>query len=237
MKRLSLGDYLWVARPPNEPPCPAGSAAAAAQQGQWLVLDCIAERKTYSDLLSSIGDKRYIEQKMRLIDCGLPTCFYIVEAGATSSHQQNFAPTTMSSAIVSTAIESGLHVLKTRGLDHTASTLRASHLKVASRFKTGRCGSKFLPLDVFQKRCLKKHVETVGDLFSHTLRQIPLCGSAGALALRNRFGTMAKLMKYVEETDARVAQREISLLQKVGVKQRIGPKLAQNVWSLFAEHF
>jgi ERCC4-type nuclease len=174
---------------------------------------------------------------MRLIDCGLPTCLYIVEAGSTSSHNQNFAPTAMSSAIVSTAIESGLHVLRTRGLDHTASTLRANHLKVAARFKSGRCGTKFLPLAVFQKQTVKKHVETVGDLFSHALRQIPLCGSAGAQALVNRFGTMARLMKYVEETDPRVAQKEISLLQKVGVSQRIGPKLAQNIWSLFAEQF
>lgn len=237
MKTLSLGDYLWVARPPDEPQYPVGSAAAAAQQGQWIVLDCIAERKTFSDLLSSIRDKRYIEQKMRLIDCGLPTCLYIVETSSTNSHHQNFAPTTMISAIVSTAIESGLHVLKTRGLDHTASTLRANHLKVAARFKSGRCGTKFMTLEMFQKRTVKKHVETVGDLFSHALRQIPMCGTPSAQALVNRFGTMARLMKYLEETDSRTAQKEISMLQKVGVLQRVGPKLAQTIWSLFAEYF
>ena len=44
------------------------------------LLDCIVERKLQSDLLSSLGDGRYQEQKSRLRMTGLETVIYLVES-------------------------------------------------------------------------------------------------------------------------------------------------------------
>jgi ERCC4-type nuclease len=45
----------------------------------WVVLPCIAERKTIVDLCGSIVDSRYQEQRMRIRDCELHCKLYIVE--------------------------------------------------------------------------------------------------------------------------------------------------------------
>ena len=46
------------------------------------MLDYIVERKTGSDLASSIIDGRYEEQKFRLKNCGINNVIYLVEGSA-----------------------------------------------------------------------------------------------------------------------------------------------------------
>ena len=65
-KKLSIGDFIWVARPKSG-------------RGSDLVLPYVVERKRMDDLRSSIMDGRYKEQKQRLNQCGLPNKYYLVE--------------------------------------------------------------------------------------------------------------------------------------------------------------
>lgn len=64
-RSLELGDFLWIARQPS---CP-----------DEIVLDYIVERKREDDLLASIPDGRFVEQKFRLRSCGLSNIIYLVE--------------------------------------------------------------------------------------------------------------------------------------------------------------
>lgn len=57
-----------------------------------IILDCIIERKTSSDLAASIVDGRYSEQKHRLSESKFRTKIYIIEAltlslGSRSGHR------------------------------------------------------------------------------------------------------------------------------------------------------
>ena len=121
---LSVGDFLWVARPksnPNPTPAPRppaedffaprvkkskteaedAAAAKAWKVGQGaVVLDCIVERKSYPDLGSSLMDQRYQQQKKRLKQTGIRVCLYIVEGPAVLPPQQ----TTMKIASLKTAM-------------------------------------------------------------------------------------------------------------------------------------
>ena len=149
---------------------------------------------------------------MRLNECQISSCLYIVE-GLTLTPSQHpnsqgggIGSSAIRTAIVSTQIEGGLHVLRTRGIDHTISTLRANHCRIARRFAQGRCGYSFQSFEAFQKRCGKKQVETVGELFCYAMRQLPLCAGSGAFALQQRFGTFANLLEYIDQTDPAVAQ-------------------------------
>ena len=69
---LKVGDFMWVARHKTS--------------GHELVLDHIAERKSYLDLWHSIagtkreaGSVRYYEQKRRLVLSGLGNRYYVIE--------------------------------------------------------------------------------------------------------------------------------------------------------------
>ena len=54
IRRLNVGDYLWVARSKSDP-------------SKELVLPFVIERKRIDDLASSIKDGRYREQKVKNI--------------------------------------------------------------------------------------------------------------------------------------------------------------------------
>jgi ERCC4-type nuclease len=67
------------------------------------VLDCIAERKSINDLVSSFGDGRYTEQKNRLKACNLRSTMYIVEGEhiVVSMHQKAISAAHVKTAMVS----------------------------------------------------------------------------------------------------------------------------------------
>lgn len=228
VRTLALGDYLWVARSPSS-------------SNTVVVLDCIAERKTNADLASSIIDRRYQEQKMRLNSCGLDYCFYIVEGPLIAPSQQSFVNSnSLKSAVVATEIESGMHVLRTRNGDHTASMLRAHHERLTRRFRAGQCGLEFQSYPAFQQRCGKQQIKTTGELFLHVLRMAPNCSTAAALTLQNRFGTLPALVEFLETTEPNAAKRELSQLRKGPdgrPGQRLGPKLAMTIHNIFGDDF
>lgn len=68
-----------------------------------FVLDCIAERKSISDMASSMCDGRYNEQKNRLRACALRSTMYIVEGEhiVLSMHQKAISAAHIKTAMVS----------------------------------------------------------------------------------------------------------------------------------------
>ncbi|RYH28375.1 hypothetical protein EON65_12445 [archaeon] len=133
LRTLAVGDFLWVARPPsvsstsNFNDNPADTSSSAAEN--VYVLDCIAERKTIADLVSSVLDGRYKEQKTRLASLTIPHCFYIVEAEymAVNPYMQVHCPSmgieSVKTAMVSTNMQDKMHVIRTKGGEHTVRTL------------------------------------------------------------------------------------------------------------------
>ncbi|EER26609.1 ERCC4 domain containing protein [Coccidioides posadasii C735 delta SOWgp] len=117
VRSLELGDALWVAKfkDPN-------FLAQYGEEGDEIMLDWIVERKRLDDLVSSIRDGRFHEQKFRLRRSGVKNVIYLVEefvvgdpsnASAASVHEA------VTSAIASTQVVNGYFVKKTRNLDDT----------------------------------------------------------------------------------------------------------------------
>lgn len=67
-----------------------------------FVLDCVAERKSINDLVSSLTDGRYIEQKNRLMACKLRSTMYIVEGDPThvTARQKAITPLHIKNAMI-----------------------------------------------------------------------------------------------------------------------------------------
>jgi len=117
VRALELGDAMWVAKCRD----PA-FLARHGEEGDEVMLDWIIERKRLDDLIGSIKDGRFHEQKFRLRRSGIKNVIYLVEefsvthpdggGGSALKYQEMVA-----SAIASTQVVNGYFIKKTKNLD------------------------------------------------------------------------------------------------------------------------
>ncbi|KAH7376289.1 crossover junction endonuclease MUS81 [Plectosphaerella cucumerina] len=116
MRSLELGDAQWVAVPND----PSALARLGADDGATeVVLDWIVERKRLDDLVSSIKDGRFHEQKFRLGRSGVRNVVYIIEDIALDAAHLGRYEEAVQSAIAATQVVNGYFVKKTLKMDDT----------------------------------------------------------------------------------------------------------------------
>ncbi|KAK0104821.1 Crossover junction endonuclease mus81 [Cadophora gregata] len=111
MRAMSLGDVLWVAKL-HDP----GLLKRRGAEGDEVLLDYVVERKRLDDLIGSIKDGRFHEQKFRLRKSGIKNVIYIIEEMAHAADRYEEA---VASAIASTQVVNGYFVKKTQKMDDT----------------------------------------------------------------------------------------------------------------------
>ncbi|TVY18112.1 Crossover junction endonuclease MUS81 [Lachnellula arida] len=111
MRALELGDILWVAKmkDPN-------LLSRLGAEGDEVVLDWIVERKRLDDLIASIKDGRFHDQKFRLRKSGLKNVIYLIEEFSLSAENADRYIEAVQSAIASTQVVSGYFVKQTQHL-------------------------------------------------------------------------------------------------------------------------
>ncbi|KAF9893100.1 Crossover junction endonuclease mus81 [Aspergillus nanangensis] len=118
VRALELGDVMWVAKF-HDP----AFLTRYGEEGDEVMLDYIVERKRLDDLLGSIKDGRFHEQKFRLNRSGMKNVIYLIEE-CSISHDPGSAVTAryqemVASAIASTQVVNGYFVKKTKNIDDT----------------------------------------------------------------------------------------------------------------------
>ncbi len=114
VRPLELGDFFWVAKC-KEP----GLLGRSGEEGDEVALDWIIERKRLDDLVESIKDGRFQEQKFRLRKMGVKNVVYVVEEFTMSSERMSQFHEAIESAIGSMQVVDGYFVKKTMKLDDT----------------------------------------------------------------------------------------------------------------------
>lgn len=114
MRALELGDAQWVAKC-HDPDLLRRSGS----EGDEVVLDYILERKRLDDLIGSITDGRFHEQKFRLKRSGLKHVTYIIEEISMDPNRFSKYEEAVESAIASTQVVDGFFVKKTQKMDDT----------------------------------------------------------------------------------------------------------------------
>jgi ERCC4-type nuclease len=109
VRKLELGDMLWVAQ--------------RKDSDDELVLDCIVERKRMDDLVDSIKDDRFREQKARLSRSGISRVIYIFEEYNVGQFNQKSIQT----AISTTQTIDGFLAKRTLSTNHTVDVLVQLH--------------------------------------------------------------------------------------------------------------
>lgn len=114
MRSLEVGDAQWIAKC-NDPTLLSRHGA----EGDEVVLDWIVERKRLDDLIGSIKDGRFHEQKFRLNRSGVKKVIYIIEEIAMDPASYTRYEEAVQSAIASTQVVNGYFVKRTIKMDDT----------------------------------------------------------------------------------------------------------------------
>lgn len=114
MRSLEVGDAQWIAKC-NDP----NQLKLHGAEGDEVVLDWIVERKRLDDLISSVKDGRFHEQKFRLRRSGARKVIYIIEDISMDQAQLQRHEEMIQSAITSTQVVNGYFVKRTIKMDDT----------------------------------------------------------------------------------------------------------------------
>ncbi|CAJ77393.1 Holliday junction resolvase subunit Mus81 [Schizosaccharomyces pombe] len=243
VRSLELGDALWVARD--------------MESGQEVVLDFVVERKRYDDLVASIKDGRFHEQKARLKKSGIRSVTYILEE---SSYDESFTES-IRTAVSNTQVDQLFHVRHTRSLEHSVSLL-AEMTKQINLFYEKRktlavipdlsieaktyesLREQLLKIDpstpyhisyhAFSSVLSKSSTLTVGDIFIRMLMTIKGISASKAIEIQKKYPTFMHLFEAYEKSSS--SQERNLLLNKTCQGygfQTIGPALSAKVASVF----
>ncbi|KAG8165105.1 hypothetical protein KVR01_005380 [Diaporthe batatas] len=186
MRSLELGDAQWVAKCHDPEVLRRGGA-----EGDEVVLDYIVERKRLDDLIGSIKDGRFREQKFRLKRSGVRHVTYIVEEISLDREHFSKYEESVQTAIASTQVVNGFTVKKTQNMDDTIRYLARMTELLKKRYEsqplrviptTVITGNNYLPL-------LKHLRETQPgtDYYISYDAFASLASKSGSLTLRDLF--------------------------------------------------
>ncbi|XP_071315910.1 crossover junction endonuclease MUS81 isoform X2 [Trachinotus anak] len=251
VRKLNVGDFLWVARE-KVAPVPG---QLRAPTGRELVLDYIIERKRMDDLCGSIIDGRFREQKFRLKRCGLRRPVYLVEECGTAASHLSLPEATLQQAIVNTQVVDGFFVKRVQDVRESAAylTVMTRYLTKLYQDRTLICRSRQLEGDEgsdeeergapscslisfaeFNYGAVKNKCQTVREVFARQLMQISGLSGDKAAAILEQYSTPHSLLTAYEHC-ASEAEKEklLSSIRYGKLKRNLGPALSRTVYQLY----
>ncbi|CAM0885216.1 unnamed protein product [Alopecurus aequalis] len=219
MKRLPVGDAIWIAR--------------HKVLHTEYVLDFIVERKNVDDLVGSIRDNRYKDQKLRLKKCGLKNLIYLVEGDPNTVDGSESVKT----ACFTTEILEGFDVQRTTGYSDTER--RYGHLTrsiidyYCTNFSVGVDTPRpCMTYDEFVKRCSDLEKVTISDVFALQLMQVPQATEEAVIAVISLYPTLLSLFQAYSVLDGdRRAQEEMLMNKSNMVKAGASKAIFKFVWA------
>ncbi|XP_047056149.1 crossover junction endonuclease MUS81-like [Lolium rigidum] len=220
MKRLPVGDAIWIAR--------------HKVLDTEYVLDFIVERKNVDDLVDSIRDNRYKDQKLRMQKCGLRKLIYLVEGDPNTADSVESVKT----ACFTTEILERFDVQRTTGYPDTERRYGRLTLSIidyySANFSTAADTSRVcMTYDEFVKRCSDLEKVTVSDIFALQLMQVPQATEEAVLAVTSLYPTLLSLAQAYAMLDGDRRAQEDMLMNKSSnlVKAGASKAIFKSVWA------
>ncbi|KAH8591647.1 putative DNA repair protein Mus81 [Bisporella sp. PMI_857] len=116
-RSLELGDVTWIAKVHNSKLL--SSLGGTVDEGDEVILDWIVERKRLDDLIGSIKDGRFHEQKFRMRKSGMKNAIYIIEEHNVDSQVLSNCLAMIESAKTSIQVVDGYFLKETKSMDDT----------------------------------------------------------------------------------------------------------------------
>lgn len=252
VRKLNVGDFLWVARE-RVTPVPGQLRPPA---GKELVLDYIIERKRMDDLCGSIIDGRFREQKFRLKRCGLRKPIYLVEECGSAAAHLSIPESTLQQAIVNTQVVDGFFVKRVQDAKESAAylTIMTRYLQKLYQNCTLFCRSRELEGDKeaesekmaanlscslmafteFNYGAVKNKCQTVREVFARQLMQISGVSGDKAAAVLEHYSTVSSLLQAYDQCSSETEKEKLLSSVKYGkLKRNLGPALSRTIYQLY----
>ncbi|XP_055084855.1 crossover junction endonuclease MUS81 [Periophthalmus magnuspinnatus] len=248
VRKLNVGDFLWVAREKMDPV----PGQLRAPCGRELVLDYIVERKRIDDLCGSIIDGRFREQKFRLKRCGLRRPVYLVEeCGAAASHL-SLPESTLQQAIVNTQVVDGFFVKRVQDVRESAAYLTVMTRYLNKLYKNRSLVTRSRELEgdrsedqddpscslisfaEFNHGAVKNKCQTVREVFARQLMQISGLSGDKAAAIIQEYPTPHSLLTAYDRCSNELEREKLLSSIRYGkLKRNLGPALSRTVYQLY----
>ena len=248
-RSLEIGDCLWVARV-HDPSLLTryGEESEGSGSSSEIMLDWILERKRLDDLIGSIKDGRFAEQKFRLRRSGVKNVVYVVEDITLAAEVAQKYHEHMTSAIASTQVVDGFFVKRTRKLDDTIrylarltrllkSTFEPRALRVIPSHVLDR--QTYLPLQAslkephyityssFASLASKNDALTLRDVFLKMLMCVRGISGEKAIEIQKRWRTPRAFVEALERCEVENEGRETD-----GSAAKAAKRKRELVWSV-----
>ncbi|KAF5352054.1 hypothetical protein D9758_009394 [Tetrapyrgos nigripes] len=127
-RALELGDVCWIAK--RKPHFCDGT------EYDTITLDVILERKRLDDLVGSIKDGRFHEQKFRLANSAIKQVFYVVEEYKNGVYEdKNRFDLAIDTALSQTQVIDGFMVKETKSIEDTINYYWTLHRHIQHRYE------------------------------------------------------------------------------------------------------
>ncbi|KAH1168320.1 hypothetical protein KIL84_003803 [Mauremys mutica] len=176
VRKLHVGDFMWVARERVQPR-PGQLHLPPARE---LALDYVVERKRMADLCGSIIDGRFREQKFRLHRCGLCHPIYLLEESGSTQHL-SLPESTLQQAATSTQ-------------NKTLVSCTKEESQGCCPLQPNRDSCTLMTFQEFNEGAVKNKAQTVREVFARQLMQISGVSGEKAAAILERYSTPASLL-------------------------------------------
>jgi crossover junction endonuclease MUS81 len=212
-RALPLGDALWVAKlsPSIERMMTSNNIGDDGEGKDEILLDHIVERKRLDDLIGSIKDGRFHEQKFRLRKSGVKNVTYIIENFSISAEEEDKYGEAVSSAIASTQVVNSYFVKQTAKLDDTIRYLARMTKMLQTMYE--KQDLRVTPTRVLQAKSylplvtrLREEHPSEGHFITFSAFSA-LCGKSDTMTLRDVFLKMLMCTKGVTGEKALEIQR------------------------------
>lgn len=245
VRRLSIGDFLWIARDFNT--------------NKELVLPYIVERKRMDDLASSIRDGRFSEQKHRLKCSGVPNIIYLIESVSNDMHL-GIPIDHLKQAITNTRIHDHFRVVQTENNLKTANYLHKFTLFLIKQFKDKTLENlpnntnnfhlnsansseltkitKLIEYNTFSITSAQNYRLNVQEIFIQQLLQLQYLSLEKALAIIRIYSTPTHLLEAYKQCSTPAEGRKMLANVHYGpLKRKIGDKISEIIYDFYNTNF
>ena len=196
----------------------------------------IIERKTVCDLLASIKDGRYKEQKYRILEAynKLPIkCIYLIE-GTFDYYKSNTKNYEMIwGAMVNIMIRDNLFIFRTNSIEESYKFI-CKLFKNIHNFELNNIQLNDSNLSYTECIKSKKKLKDINNVFNMQLQQIPGISSGIASCIQAKYSCFNELIndynKYETEKDKEQLISNLTYLCKTNKKRRIGEVISKRIY-------
>jgi ERCC4-type nuclease len=186
-------------------------------------IDVIIERKTLSDLSSSIIDGRFREQKGRLLESVNDPCkiLYIIE---NNKNKVTVSENVLQSAIINLIFKHGYKMLQTKDNNDTFNNVLLLYKKVRNGEINNTNNSNIVT------RMISKSDKLKANIFVNQLCIIPGVSQIIAESIKNKYINMNNLISEWNKLD-QIKEKEMMLMNiHVTDKRKIGKALSKKIF-------